>query len=168
MKWFDWSEFARRQQHLSSLDISASDISDHTLEQMSQLTSLRSFTLNRESGQISDDGLKHLARNQRLSSLRIYNSGLTGSFLSAFSECPLQYLTVEGDHQPDAQRNWNRAGTETLIRTTPRLLQLDLSNQMYAYWKLSLYSNTFEDYAFTNLEKKEITKSIHKIVFHQL
>lgn len=128
----DLSGFAENQTELENLNFIVSGFSDAHLQQLRDVTSLTSFELNCLNGAISDAGLRQLAGNSRLTTIRISETSVSGEFLDAFESRSLLYLNVARSRREDAAGGWTREGSETLAEFAPRLVELSLSSQPVA------------------------------------
>jgi len=127
----DLTTFAKLQTELTNLDISAIGLSDIHFQQLGNLTSLTDVSISCQPGAISDQGLKFLTNNPKLRSLRLWDTEVTGEFLTAFQKPSLLYLNVSYSRSAQAKGGWNKAGCENLSKFLPRLVELSLSHQKF-------------------------------------
>ena len=120
--------FALNQREITSLDISAQGFSDAHLQQLAPLSSLTTAQFTFQPGAVTDAGLRHLANNPKLSTLRFYYAEITGEFIDAFKSPSLLTLNVSGRNDSPG---WSKLGSENLVRYAPRLIELFLTNQSF-------------------------------------
>lgn len=125
----DLTAFALKMQRLDSFAVRVDGFSDRHLKQLEAITSMRTVEIDAHSGGITDSGLRSLAVNRNLRTLRISGAELSGEFTDSFSGLPLQDLEVSRDHSRTPDKDWTRAGSQALVATLPRLLTLKLNQQ---------------------------------------
>jgi len=125
----DLTEFAQNQTEIQNLDLGSTGATDANLRQLSGLKSLTDFQLSCQPGTVSDEGLRYLAGNRGLRSLRLYNTEVSGEFLDAYESKSILYLNISGSSRSETSGGWTRKGSETLVDRAPRLVELTLSNQ---------------------------------------
>ena len=76
-------------------------ISDAHLEALEKLSTLEEITIHSPQGGLTDAGVRHLASNRELRSLRIYESEADGSFLDSFIGVPLETLAIQSQNLTD-------------------------------------------------------------------
>ena len=81
--------------HLEVLHFArVASLEDRHLAMLRGTTNLRKFTCYGAGSEITDAGIRHLAGNTRLTHLEIHEHRANGSFLQAFTSCPLTSLSV--------------------------------------------------------------------------
>ena len=122
----DMGTFSKQQREIENLDINAQGFSDAHLAQLAPISSLSSVQFGLQPGKVTDAGLRNLANNPQLNTLRLYNTDVTGGFLAAFTNPSLIVLNVSG--RKDSQ-GWTQEGSGLLAKHAPRLIELSLNNQ---------------------------------------
>jgi len=123
----DLSAFAKAQPAIENLDFSSTGVTDAHLGQLSPIQTLRHVTMSCAPDAITDAGLRRLAGNSKLRSLRIHHAEVSGTFLEAFVGLPLKSLAVNGARNPEAAGGWTRSGSAALARFVPGLIELGLA-----------------------------------------
>lgn len=162
------TQFAKQQSELTNLDISATGLSDIHFQQLGHLRSLTEVSISCQPGAISDQGLKFLTNNPKLRALRLWDTEVTGEFVTAFQQPSLLYLNVAYSRSPEAKGGWTKEGCENLSKYLPRLVELSFTHQKFTdleiepLTKLSRLSN-FSLTDCPNLTDEGIAKLISQM-----
>ncbi len=120
-----------KQPELKILQVSANGIQDSSLTQLSGLKSLQSLYLSGICFGLTDDGMRNFAENSELLSIAVYDSTLTGEFLSSFADNPyFVELWIGGPGSDnDVKGEWTMEGSMALASSRPKLQKLALTKQ---------------------------------------
>ena len=105
----------------------SASLEDRHLRMLEGLTSLKDFSCYGAGTTITDDGVRALKNNRGLEILKIHEHQATGSFLSAFTDCPLSQLTLSAAAHDKSSMSDAEAG---VLLNFPHLTQLELQNEI--------------------------------------
>ncbi len=107
----------------------ANALTSANLRQLAPLTTLEHFRVALGETDLDDDALRHLRANREISTIEVWGTSASGTFLDVFDGVFVRQVTLSP--KTDSETGWTTEGSVTLARAIPRLENLSLDRQTF-------------------------------------